>query len=1011
MITSGVCNPVYSNVIEVLVNPLPLATLTGGEVICPGQSSALNVAIPVGTGPFELDIENYPGLTVTGFISGSDIIVTPVSTTTYRLLRIRDANGCVVTSPSLNLMGTATVTVREMPALTASPVNKTICEYGFVSFNSTVAGSDLTYQWYVNEGSGFIALTDEGVYAGSSTSSLSIFGATRLMDNNVYHVVASGCSASVTSGDAVLTVNTAPEIQSQPQDTVICLNGGAAFSVDATGSGISYQWQRNSGTGFVNVTDDANINGSTSNTLTISNASVLFNNNFFRVILTGSCGAPVYSNFANLRVQMPPMIMLNPVSKAICDGGIFVSFTASGAGQLDSLRWQVLTGGIWSDIHDNAIYSGSSSQQLTLTGIPLSFNGNQYRLGLKAKCTIVYSNAATLTVNPNPVVDFSAISPISACGGTPIVLQGNPAGGSGTYTQHLWTGDVGPLNSYYVESPTFNPSMSGSYVMNYKVKDTNGCFGDDDITINVDSPSADFIKSIQSGCTPLAVSFTKDMAGIDKFWWNFGDGSAVDSVNTNPTHSFANLNPASLEYFDITLTVRSAGGCRDTYTSSVMVYPESNAAFTASRDTVCSGGSISFTSAPGAGKYFWDYGDGDSGYSLTETTTHTFINFTTNPVIRTVRLTTTSFYNCNDTRTYDIVVMPVPVPQFTAAPVTQVYNPAGNQVSFGNITNAGTWIWSWNFDDGTSSTDRDPVHTFTNVGSYKVTLHVNNSVCSDSIKHTVSVTPIPPVAGFDSVASGCTPLYITLNNTSLNTDTPGTTYYWSFGDGSISTSKNPTYTYLDPGIYRIELTVTGPGGTSTYSRIVEAYSSPIASLKVAPTFVFVNDEPVRFFNLSQGAASFIWDFGDGDTSRLKEPLHKYMEEGIYDITLWAYSSNGCVDQYVLSPGVTVEPAGELRFGTVFRPNLTGPVDLDHLPTGTEVDMFFYPPIREKVLEYKLQVFNRWGVLIFESRDINKPWNGYYQNKLCPQGVYVWYVEGKYANGSLFKKAGDITILH
>jgi hypothetical protein len=254
-------------------------------------------------------------------------------------------------------------------------------------------------------------------------------------------------------------------------------------------------------------------------------------------------------------------------------------------------------------------------------------------------------------------------------------------------------------------------------------------------------------------------------------------------------------------------------------------------------------------------------------------------------------------------------------------------------------------------------------------------------------------------------------LNISLNNTSLNTDQPGTTYFWNFGDGSTSTAKNPTYTYQDAGDYRIELTIKGPGGISTISRMISAYPSPIANLKVAPDYVYANDEAVRFFNLSQFSDSWMWDFGDGDTSRMKEPSHKYREEGVYDITLWAYSVNGCFDKFVLSPGVTVDPAGELRFSTVFRPNQSGPIDLDHLPDGgKEVDQFFYPPIREKVLDYKLQIFNRWGTLIFESHDINKPWNGYYHGELCQQGVYVWYVEGKYSNGAMFRKAGDITLL-
>ena len=114
MITSGICTPVYSNVVEILVNPLPVAILSGGETICPLQSSILTVNMMAGTGPFELDIANLG--TITGYVSGADITVNPAATTTYSLSRVRDSNGCEV-SGLPNLMGSATVTVRDLPEL------------------------------------------------------------------------------------------------------------------------------------------------------------------------------------------------------------------------------------------------------------------------------------------------------------------------------------------------------------------------------------------------------------------------------------------------------------------------------------------------------------------------------------------------------------------------------------------------------------------------------------------------------------------------------------------------------------------------------------------------------------------------------------------------------------------------------------------------------------------------------------------------------------------------------
>jgi PKD repeat protein len=567
------------------------------------------------------------------------------------------------------------------------------------------------------------------------------------------------------------------------------------------------------------------------------------------------------------------------------------------------------------------------------------------------------------------------------------------------------------LNNYFIQSPTFRSVIGGTFNLHYKVKDSKGCQSGDSISIIVDAPDASFIADIASGCTPLTVNFTNTASGASEFRWNFGDGSPVDSVTVNPAHVFTNITGQSIEYREVELKVSSAGGCTASYKTTITVFPDIVASITPNDTVVCSGSPLTFSATPGANKYFWEYGDGVSGYG-TNVSTHLYTNLSTDPLRLQVKLTTTSAYNCFNVRTIFITVMPQPVPQFQAVPSTQIFDPAGNTVTFNNNSNAGTWEWLWRFGDGTTGTTQNPIHTYNGVGEFVVTLVASNTFCSDSSVSKIYVTPRPPVALFDSLISGCTPLEIKLNNTSLNLSTPGTTIYWDFGDGNTSITMNPSYIYTSPGIYRVTLTVTGPGGTSKKSQIIEAFVTPEPFFKVSPDYVFVNDEIVRCFNLSSYADSYIWDFGDGDTSRVRDPYHKYMEEGVYDITLHAYSDNGCYKAWTLTPAVTVEPAGELRFSTVFTPNKEGPIERTDLPTGgTEIDQFFFPPVREKIINYKLQIFNRLGVLIFESRDINIPWNGYYKGRLCPQGVYVWYVEGKYANGMPFRKVGDVTLLH
>ena len=103
------------------------------------------------------------------------------------------------------------------------------------------------------------------------------------------------------------------------------------------------------------------------------------------------------------------------------------------------------------------------------------------------------------------------------------------------------------------------------------------------------------------------------MTAVARFWWDFNDGSPVDSVNANPVHTFNNSSPSAIGYYNVKLKVRSPGGCFATFTSMVTVYPAVDATFTASRLVICSGNPITFTSIPGASKYFWEFGDGISG--------------------------------------------------------------------------------------------------------------------------------------------------------------------------------------------------------------------------------------------------------------------------------------------------------------------------------------------------------------------------------------------------------------
>jgi PKD repeat protein len=1001
----------------VTINPLPIAILSGGETICAGQSSILNVAILTGTDPYTVNIQNIAA-PILNYHSGNNITVTPAATTTYTLVSVTDANGCTQTTPA-NLSGSATVTVRTPAFITTNPVSKTVCEYGVTFFSTVAGGTDITYQWQesIDGGITWSDLSDGGIYYGVNTNKLNLYGTTRLMDGWMYHVIVSNCTTPVTSTDATLTVNTIPEITRQPSDTTICSTQGTVFKATATGTALTYQWQVNTGSGFgnidVNPSYTGHISGATSNTLTITNALPAYNDDLFMIKVSGACGSPVYSTIVSLRVNTPPTVTGNPTAQALCDGAGSVYFRGRGTGMIDSLRWQVNTGSGWNDIYDNAIYSSTMSQQLTVLNPPVSYNGYQYRLALKAYCQDVYTAAATLTVHANPVVTFTPAT-IPACGGIAQTLTPVITSGSGTWTQHTWTGDITSLSNPNIQNPIFKSLIAGTDSLNYRVRDNNGCYGSGVLKVTVDAPDATFTQDVTSGCTPQPVQFTKDMTGYTSYTWDYGDGSPVNTTTASPNHIFTNATPATIKYYTVSLTVNTAGGCTSTKTALITVYPAINATFTSDKASVCSGAAITYTALSGAANYAWDFGDLTGNPSGSYVESHTYSNPGSAPLVETVKLITTSFYSCVDTKTISVTIMPIPAASFTVGITPQVWLAAGNPMTVVNTTNPGTWLYLWDFGDATTSTlQNPPVHTYHATGTFPIKLTVTNTdgSCPNSVTHSIKVTPLPPIASFDSIPNGCEPQFVTFNNTTQN-QIAGTTYLWDFGDNNYSTTKNPTYTYQAAGDYKIVLTVTGPfGQVDSCFQVVHIYQSPRAYFEVTPQLVFVNDENVRCFNLTTNGDTYKWDFGDGETSTEKEPFHKYMAEGVYDITLWARSANDCYDKYVLSPAVTVQPAGVLRFSTVFTPSKDGPVEIDHLPTGgAEIDQFFFPPIREKVINYKLQIFNRLGVLIFQSDNIDHPWNGYYKGKLCPQGVYVWYVEGKYATGKVFKKVGDITLL-
>jgi PKD repeat protein len=269
--------------------------------------------------------------------------------------------------------------------------------------------------------------------------------------------------------------------------------------------------------------------------------------------------------------------------------------------------------------------------------------------------------------------------------------------------------------------------------------------------------------------------------------------------------------------------------------------------------------------------------------------------------------------------------------------------------------------------------------------------------------------PPLPVADFEGATTGCAPLTVQFINKSVNAES----YTWDFGDKQYSSEKNPLHTYFVPGNYIVKLTVHNIAGESVRNGIITVYQNPSAIFDAYPTNVVNNEQIVVFYSYSYFAQSWLWRFGDGETSTEENPYHKYESPGTYTVSLSVATAEGCVDSAVMETPVVVEwKTGTIKYPNVFKWNETGPTG-GQWSEGVYAGMDnVFRPFFENVIEYKLQIFNRWGVLFYESHDLAKGWDGYFgAGNLAPQGVYVWKASGRYADGEYFDMVGDVTFLH
>lgn len=256
-----------------------------------------------------------------------------------------------------------------------------------------------------------------------------------------------------------------------------------------------------------------------------------------------------------------------------------------------------------------------------------------------------------------------------------------------------------------------------------------------------------------------------------------------------------------------------------------------------------------------------------------------------------------------------------------------------------------------------------------------------------------------------SVTEGCAPLRILFNNKLSGNDS----CLWSFGDGGTASDRNPEWIFDVEGEYNVVLkTFRSYGNIETSSTLIKVYPKPSARFEIFPEKAILPDDEIRFLNYSAEAVKYKWEFGDGSTSELFEPVHKYQKFGVYDVQLVISSEKGCSDSLVIMNAFSGS-VYFIDFPNAFIPNPDGPAG-GYYSSKTDESARIFHPSHAGIAEYQLKIFNKTGMLLFETNDINTGWDGYYQGQLCNRGVYIWKVRGNFINGETFIKMGDVTLL-
>ena len=518
---------------------------------------------------------------------------------------------------------------------------------------------------------------------------------------------------------------------------------------------------------------------------------------------------------------------------------------------------------------------------------------------------------------------------------------------------------------------TATPFSEGQFVYGIIVKEyRNGIYLGEtrrDFQINIVSCPAFTVASIFSptiACGRNDAHFINNSYNAGTYKWDFGDGATLGDTASikNPIYQYPNTG-----HYVATLIAYSPFNslCNDTVTGLVHIYPPFQSNFMISNDR-CSN-EFSFTDqSTGINGVadFWSWRFGDNNISTVRNPVHTY----TSSGEYTIMLSASTDSACLDTIFKKVFVLENPVSNFSLLIDTCSFTVNTSNSSLNAV------IYQWDFGDLNIDYGNEITHTFKNPGNYNIQLIVaSDSFCLDTSNLQINIPPLP-VASFNYNLLTCDS-----NIQFLNVSKNANKFIWDFGDGEISLLDAPLHSYTISGFVKVQMTAFSAYNCKAFtnkdiyllSRKKADYSTTIDSCQGI----------IRFKDVTKNATSYFWQFGDGNVSYEATPVHKFKDQGNYNVLLSINRDSICSDS-ILKIVNYETPLGERVFiPNSFTPNGDGNNDLFEISTFRPCEI------------YKLTIFNRWGQKVFVSEDAaNTPWDGSFNGEKLAEDIYVYILE-------------------